>query len=426
MNSLEQSKRMKEAGKEYLFEATPYILPILERGKGSYVWDVDGNRYFDLNAGQFCMTFGHSYQPFVERVKTQMEKIYHTNTSALTPEIFEAAEKIASITGPYLKKTIFLSTGSEANECALRYAKFITGKNGVIALDKGYHGLTLAAQAATMGGQWARPAVSRVESVLTPDFLHAETDKTEREFLRECILDLQQTFEAVGKSTAAMILEPVIGVGGMSIISEEYLREVRRLCDIYRVLLIFDECQCGFGRSGQWFVYQRAGIVPDILVTAKAMGMGLAVSAVTFSQETAECMEGKITHFSSHQNDPLSAAVVSFVIDEIRDKNLLEQNREKGAYLLECLKEACDTTDILCNPRGLGLMCAFDLNERKIRDYRDCSRTFIRTMQKNGVLIQAIRQGRTFRIMPNYFVERRDMEFLKESIKKTVREMSLK
>ncbi len=352
-----------------------------------------------------------------------MEKIYHTNTSVLTSEVFVAAEKMASITREPLTKTIFLSTGSEANECALRYAKFITNRNGVIAIDKGYHGLTLASQAVTMGGQWVRPEISDVVFVGAPDFWHMDANGTECDFLDLRILELEQTFERFGKNTAAMILEPVVGVGGMYMIPTKYLKAVRQLCDEYKVLLIFDECQCGFGRSGEWFMYQQTNVIPDILVTAKAMGMGVAVSAVTFSEETAESIEGKIVHFSSHQNDPLSAAVVSFVIDEIRNNDLLERNKENGSYLLESLIEACSYTNMLCNPRGIGLMCAFDLNENIIPNYKEYSNLFIRIMQNNGVLIQAIRQGRTFRILPNYFVTKKDMDFLKEAIIKTVQEI---
>lgn len=423
MNNLSNSTKIFDEREKYLFKATSYATPVIVKGKGSMVWDVDGNKYLDLNAGQFCMTFGHSYKPFIECITEQMKKIHHTNTSTITPEVFLAAEKMSMITDYKLAKTIFLSTGSEANECAIRYAKFITERDGILGFKQGYHGLTLASQGTTMGGLWARPSVPSTFSVATPDYIHSDKKVTEAEFLENCIAELKQLFKENGNNLAAVLIEPVIGVGGMVTIPNEYLRQLRQLCDEFGVILIFDECQCGFGRSGKWFAYQKAGIEPDILVTAKAMGMGLPISAVTFSEKYAKKIEGKLTHFSSHQNDPLSASVVSFIIDEIINNKLLESNEKNGAYLLECLYRICKSTEILCNPRGNGLMCAFDINDTVISDYRKYSASFIKAMENNGVLIQAVRQGRTFRIMPNYYVLKDEIDFLENAILKSLNDI---
>ncbi len=420
MSNMEVSKQLFNDRIKYLFEATSYAKPIIEHGSGSFVWDVDGNKYLDVNSGQFCMSFGHGYVPFIECITKQMNKIYHTNTATLSPEVFEAAEKMAATTDYKLSKTMFLSTGSEANEAAFRYAKYITGKTGIMGLDHGYHGLTLAAQGNTMGGLWARPYVPDAVSVKTPDYLHSDKNKTQEEFYAECFKDLKEKFNEYGNNLAAFILEPVIGVGGMISLSMEYLKEIRKFCDKYGVLLIFDECQCGFGRSGKWYAYQKANVVPDILVTAKTMGMGLPVSAVTFSEETAKKIEGKLVHFSSHQNDPLAAAIVSFVIDEIKNNNLLESNREKGLYLKDALEMACKESDTLINARGDGLMCAFDIDDTIVTDYRNFSKKFIKEMEHNGVLIQAIRQGRTFRVMPNYYITESEIDFLQQAIIKSI------
>lgn len=423
MSNLSNSNKIFKEGRKYLFEATSYAAPVIIKGKGSMVWDADGNRYLDLNAGQFCMTFGHSYEPFIECVTEQMNKIHHTNTSTITPEVFWAAEKMSMITDYKLAKTIFLSTGSEANECAVRYAKFITERNGILGFKTGYHGLTLASQGTTMGGLWARPFIPYTFSVTTPDYIHSDKKVTETEFLENCIAELKQSFKENGNNLAAVLIEPVIGVGGMVTISAQYLRELRQLCDEFGVILIFDECQCGFGRSGKWYAYQKADVEPDILVTAKAMGMGLPVSAVTFSEEYAKKIEGKLTHFSSHQNDPVAAAVVSFVIDEIIKNKLLESNEKNGSYLLESLRRICGSTETLCNPRGNGLMCAFDINDTVISDYRKYSADFIKAMENNGVLIQAVRQGRTFRIMPNYYVLKDEIDYFERAVVKSLTEI---
>lgn len=419
MRNLCKSNAIANANLKYLLEATFYAEPVIEKGEGSTVWDVDGNKYLDLNAGQFCMIFGHGYRPFLNYIADQMSKIYHTNTATLSPEVFIAAEKMASTMDYKLTKTMFLSTGSEANEAALRYAKYITGQTGVMGFDQGYHGLTLASQGNSMGGLWARPFVQDTVSVKTPDYIHSNRTVSEDEFYDICMEDLDTKFKESGDNLAAVLMEPVIGVGGMVTIPYVYLKRVRELCDQYGVVLIFDECQCGFGRSGRWYAYQKADVIPDILVTAKAMGMGMAVSAVTFSEEIASLIEGKLVHFSSHQNDPLSASIVSFVIDEINNNDLLKSNEKKGEYLKNALERACMETNKFINVRGDGLMCAFDIDDTVVTDYKGFSRRFIKEMEGNGVLIQAIRQGRTFRVMPNYYIKEEEIDFLENAVIKS-------
>ncbi len=420
---LDKSRALMREGRKYLFEATHYAEPIISCGNGTKVYDIDGNEYLDLNAGQFCLTFGHNYEPFIAFVSEQLPRIYHTNTGTLTPEIFVAAEKMATINSGELNKTIFLSTGSEANECALRFAKAYSQRSGVIALDKGYHGLTLASQGSTMGGKWAIPLVPNTVSVKTPDVYHSEENKTEEEIIDDCISNLESAFHDYGEMTAAMILEPVVGVGGMLPLPVKYLKKIRELCDEYGVVLIFDECQCGFGRCGEWYSYQKANVIPDMVTSAKAMGMGFAVSSVTFSEKIAKQVEKGLTHFSSHQNDPLSASIVSFVIEEIEKNNLLKTNITKGTRLLKRITGVCEETGALCNPRGTGLMCAFDLNEKMIGDYREKSALFINALQEHGVLIQAVRQGRTFRVMPNYFILDEEIDFFADACVKAANQV---
>ncbi len=393
-----------EKNKEYLFKASNFAEPIILQGKGSFIWDIDGNKYLDLNSGQFCAVFGHDYEPLNQIVTDQMHRIFHTNTMTLTPEILEAAKKVAGINSGDLNKTIFLSTGSEANECAIRYAKFITGKHKIVSLDKGYHGLTLASQSATMGGTWARPRVEGSLYAVTPDVLYKPEELTEEDYIQVCISKLTELFYQNKNSIAAMILEPILGVGGMIFLPKQYLIAVRNLCDEHGVILIFDECQTGFGRTGEWYAYQDYGVIPDMITSAKAMGLGFAVSSVTFKKNLAEQIEDKITHFSSHQNDPLSARIVTFTINEIEQKKLLNRNRKMGMELLLGLQGISEKNDLLLNPRGIGLMCAFDLPVIKVGKDRAITNVLIHLLQEEGIMIQAIRQGITFRVMPNYLI----------------------
>lgn len=400
---------------QYLFRATQYCDAVVEYGKGSFVWDVNGKRYLDLNAGQFCLSFGHNYKPLNDIVIKQLEKIHHTNTATITPEFFEAAELMARINDFNLTKTMFLSTGSEANEAAIRYAKFFTKKNGILSVDKGYHGLTLASQGSTMGGVWALPQIPKTYTVPTPDYIHSDKSMSECDFTSYCIFELEKCIRTHKAELAAVIVEPVIGVGGMVQLPFEYLRVMRRLCDENNIVLIFDECQCGFGRSGEWFVFQQANVIPDILVSAKAMGAGFAVSSITMKKEIASEIELKLTHFSSHQNDPIAAAITSFVIKEMMKLDLVNKNKQKGDYLLKTIQDICSSTEGLCNPRGLGLMTAFDLDDSMITNYGEFSALLSKEMEYNGVLIQAVRQGRTFRVMPNFLISEEEIDFFKNA-----------
>lgn len=395
---IEKSKTMYEKSKEYVFEATKFLDAILEHGDGCYVWDVDGNKYLDLNSGQFCLSFGHNDPELQEVILNQLKKIYHTNTATLTPQVLKACADMAEITGGSLKKTIFLSTGSEANECAIRYARFITQKTSVLSFSQGYHGLTLGSQQSTMGGVWARPKSAVNYSI----DCFATTE------------DLEEFFKTVINESngdiAAVIVEPVLAVGGILIPKKELFIKLRELCDKYDILLIFDECQTGFGRTGKWFCYQHFGIEPDILTCAKAMGLGIAVASVTFKTEIAKKIEGKIVHFSSHQNDPLSCAITSYVIDRIKRDNLLENIKTIGAYLYSELLKLSKEIDFISGVRGLGMLYGFDIPQ-------EISKTFLYELQKRGVLLQAIRQGRTCRLSPCYTITKDDIDFLINKIR---------
>ena len=421
--NLDKSRKIMKEYKEYVFKATEFLEPIIERGEGSYVWDIDGNKYLDINSGQFCVVFGHTYKPFLDEINRQMEKIIHTNTMTLTSEVFEAAKELASINDGDLKKSIFLSTGAEANECAIRYAKFLTRKNKIISFSKGYHGLTLGTQSITMGGIWARPRIDGCIDIETPDLLYPSDNKNSDEFYKQCIEDLKLKINQNQDEIAAIIVEPILGTAGIVIPPQDYFKTLRKLCDDNNILLIFDECQTGFGRTGKWFCYQHFGIIPDILVTAKAIGMGLPVSAVTFRQSVIEEFEGSITHFSSHQNDPLAASIVKFVIQHIRDNDLLTQINEKGQYLINKLIEVSKENRLIVNPRGMGLMIGFELPLDLVKDDRHLTYELINRMQDNGVLLQAVRRGATFRILPNFLVTYEEIDYFIEMLRKSINQI---
>jgi len=420
MISLKKSNNIFNRYKKYILKVTPFRRPILKEGEGSFFRDIDGNTYLDMMAGQFCAVTGNKDEYLNKLINNQINKIIHTNTLFLTEEVLKAAKELASITAGNLNKVIFLSTGSEAVECALRYAKFYKKKYEIVGIGAGYHGLTLAAQSVSTNGVWATPKVKGSNSIQTPDWIHSDQKMPQKKYIKYCLEKTRKQLLKKKGRIAAFILEPIISVGGMIYPPKEYFKGLKEIANEHDAILIFDECQTGLGRTGKWFAYEHYDITPDILVFAKGAGLGFPVSGIVVSDDIAKTVENNFIHFSSHQNDPISAVILEYIIKLIKKKNLLEQINIRGEYFLNKLKKLSLKESLLLNPRGMGLMIGFDLPEI---DYpkRKLGLELMDIMEKNGVIIQAIRQGRTVRLLPNYLISERDIDYfilkLKESFK---------
>ena len=405
-NSLAQSKRYER----YIFKVASFRKPVLKSGNGSFVEDLDGNKYLDLMSGQFCLGFGHLYPEFNKVVIKQLKKIVHTNTLSLTEEVFKAAKALSATTNGQLKKTLLLSTGAEAVEAALRYAKFFTQKEGVVGIEDGYHGLTLATQSISSKGLYAKPKVPLTFSIPTPDWINRPKNTTVDEFIENCLKISESQLQPFLGKIAAFIVEPIISVGGMIFPPKKYFQGIAQLAKKHNALLIFDECQTGLGRTGKWFAYQYFDIVPDILVVSKISGLGLPISAILLKDEIAKRVEGKYIHFSSHQNDPLGGAIIEFVIEHINKKNILKKINKSGMYFLNKLIILSKFQPWIKNPRGLGLMIAFDLPFNKYNEKINPGFDLINMIEDEGIIIQAIRQGKTFRILPNFLISNKEID----------------
>lgn len=419
----DNSKKLYSDYKKYIFKVSPFRTPIIRSGRGSFVEDMDGNKYLDMLSGQFCLPLGYANEEFNKLVKNQLEKIIHTNTLFLTEEVLRGLKELASITAENLNKGILLSTGAEAVECALRYAKFFTNKEGIVGISKGYHGLTLATQSISSNGQYAKPRVSKTFSIPTPDFVKEGGVQSEKDYINSCLKKTKKILEPHGNEIAAFVLEPVLSVGGMIFPPKEYFQGIKKIAKELSALIILDECQTGLGRIGKWFCYENIGVIPDILVTAKSLGVGLASSAVVVNDEIAKKVEDRFIHFSSHQNDPISGAVLEFLVTYIKKNNLLKSINENGKYLLEKLEEISKENSWLINPRGIGLMLAFDLPQDKFNLNKNPGLDLISIMEKNGVFIQAIAGGKTFRILPSYTINKQEIDVFANILQKSLKEL---
>ncbi|MDE7423219.1 MAG: aspartate aminotransferase family protein [Lachnospiraceae bacterium] len=400
---------MKE---NYLIPIVPFHEPVLVRGEGSYVYDEEGKKLLDLNSGQFCTVLGHSNKDLIKEITRISETLVHTSSGMISEEVVEVSKKIHEISGNMEAYSILLSTGAESVEFALRYAKHLKGRNGIVCFQKGYHGLTLGTQSVTFGGVYAAPEVSHIFSVPIPDTF------AEKEEVDNCLAVLEKTLAEHGKEIAGVLMEPIVSVGGMIFPVKEYFTEVRRLCDEYDVLLILDECQTGFGRTGSWFYYEQLGIVPDMVACAKGIGLGYPVSLVMFRNGLVPKEGMTMTHYSSHQNDGFAAAIVNFGIQYIKEHNLLERATEIGIYFLEKLKELEKTCPVYTKARGHGLMLGLDLQLKGVDNYRPVYQELTEKSTKEGVLLQGTNGGQILRFLPDYLIQKEDIDFCVEVLKK--------
>lgn len=399
--------------KEHLIPIIHFAEEIMHIGKGSYLYDTGGKKYLDLNSGQFCTALGHSNDEILDKIFEKGRNLVHTASNIVSDEVVVCSNLLNEISGEMDAYSILLSTGSEAVEFCLRYAKFIKGKQGIVCFDKGYHGLTLGSQSITFGGKFTKPHVDEIASVAVPK------DDDEVDDVIKNLESILSTGEY-----AAVVTEPIVSVGGMIYPPLKWFSSLRDACDKYDVLLVFDESQTGFGRTGDWFAYQTFNTVPDMVVLAKSVGLGFPISVAMFRSELLP-KSGMYTmsHYSSHQNDSLAAAVINTAAEYIVKHNILEGIKEKGEYFLNKLKELEDNNEHILHARGKGLMLGCELNYEGVDDYRPVYSRLYDMMMKNGVIIQGTNGGHTLRFLPDYLISHDDIDFAISTLDRVLNEL---
>jgi acetylornithine/N-succinyldiaminopimelate aminotransferase len=321
-------------------------LPLVAvRGEGPYIWDADGKRYLDLFSGWAVTGVGHCHPRLAEALAKQAAQlIYMPNTWYTEPQ-GRLAEWIA--TTSFGGKCFFCNSGAEANEGAIKLARLATAKEKykIISFENSFHGRTFAAITAT-----AQPKYQQGFAPLVPGFSYAPLN------------DLEAVEKLVDGETAAILVEPIQGEGGVNVAQADFLRALRDLCDQRGMVLIFDEVQTGVGRCGTWWGYQVPGVEPDIMTMAKQLGGGTAIGALAAKPEVAEHLKPG-THASTFGGNPLAAAAGCAVFEIIRDENLLENAQRMGAYLKQRMLEMKQDVPLIAEVRGEGLMIGVELTE---------------------------------------------------------------
>jgi 2,2-dialkylglycine decarboxylase (pyruvate) len=400
---------------DYLIPVMPFMDNVVARSEGSYFIDVEGNRVLDLASGQFCTILGHNHPLFVERLTAELKNNLHTGSQYVTESVLRAAKRVVEISPSALDRIIFLSTGSEANEFAIRVAKAYTNRNGVVGFDRGYYGISLALRSLSAISEGRIDA-----SPKTPESYHLIAPGCERCPLRlkypECEMScLDLSVRMLGDhadNVAAIIVEPIISAGGMIYPTPQYFARLKAFAQDIGALLIVDEAQTGFGRCGQWFDCQNLDLEPDILVFSKTSGNGFPAAGVVISERINQrLIDSGFHHLSSHQNDPLTACAVSTTIEVISSEGLLERSRKSGEYFLSRLQELAGRHCHLGRVRGRGLMLAFELLKETGEPFADMLTPFVLACKAKGVHVTYTYFEGAVRIIPAATISRAEIDF---------------
>jgi 4-aminobutyrate aminotransferase / (S)-3-amino-2-methylpropionate transaminase / 5-aminovalerate transaminase len=360
-----------------------------ERASNAEIWDVEGRRYIDFASGISVLNTGHVHARVKQAIERQLAKFTHTCFQVTPYESYIAlAEALNALApGPAPKKTIFLTTGAEAIENAIKIARFHTRRSAVIAFAGGFHGRTLACISLTGKVQPYKagfgPMLPEVYHVPFPMAYHGVT-------VEDSLRALEQLFKADvdPARVAAIIIEPVLGEGGFYAAPPELLRRLRTLCDSHGIVLIADEIQSGFGRTGRMFAIEHAGVVPDLITIAKSVAGGVPLSAVTGKAEIMDA-PGPGGLGGTFAGSPLACAAGLAVLEVMRDENLLSRAQDIGRFMSSRLKGLQVRFPCVGDVRALGAMVAVELVKNSRADSPDAelTRALVQAAGRLGLVV---------------------------------------
>jgi len=340
--------------KEYLFPATVSFYqepPQIVSGSMQYLFDDKNKKYVDFYAGVSVLNCGHSNPEILKDTMEQLSSLQHTSTIYLTQPIADLAEKLAEILPGEIKRTFFCVTGSEANEGAMTLARLHTKKSGYISLTGGLHGRTHLTLSVTGIPMWRLDERLVTENIFFIDRPYSP-DCSEDDAMEHSLQQLESILQANVGQISAMILEPIQGNGGIIMYPKEFVKKAKALLEKYQVLLIVDEVQTGYGRTGKMFGIEHYEVVPDIIVTAKALGNGIPIS--TFSTTDVIANSFNKPSSSTFGGNPVASITALSVLNYIEKHDLVQRANEIGSYLKEKLTQL--TSPIVQEIRGTGLM----------------------------------------------------------------------
>lgn len=369
------------------------------KGKGSRLWDADGKEYVDLLAGIAVTNVGHCHPKVVKAIQNQAAELMHTSNFFVSPTQVALSELLVKISG--LDRVFLTSTGAESVEGAFKVARKYAHKNNrggkILFMDHAFHGRTLATIASGQAKyqKGFAPLPTGFEKVPFNDLAAAEA--------------------AMDDQTAAIILEPIQGEGGVIPATKEYLEGLRKLCDERGIVLIFDEIQCGIGRTGKWFAKDYYGVKPDIMTLAKGLGGGAPIGAILCTEKIASAIEYG-DHGTTYGGNPLMAASAIATIEVINDEQLCKKAEETGAWLRGKLEELIEKHEELESVRGVGLMLGLKMKSE--------SKPLVVRLLKEGIVANATAMN-ILRLVPALTISKEELMIFIEKLDEILSEISV-
>jgi acetylornithine/N-succinyldiaminopimelate aminotransferase len=355
------------------------------KAEGIVLWDKEGNKYLDLYGGHAVISIGHTHPYYVKKITEQLNRIAFYSNSVIISQQNELAEKLGKLSG-YEDYSLFLvNSGAEANENALKLASFHTNKKKVVAFSRGFHGRTSLAVAATDGASMQAP-VNKIDNIIMLPF----NDEA----------SLEKNFN---KEIGSVIIEGIQGVGGVQTPTNSFLKKIRTLCDKFNAVMILDEVQSGYGRSGKFFAHQHSGIKPDIITIAKGMGNGFPIAGVLISPKF-KAVHGMLgTTFGGNH---LACAAGIAVLDVIKNENLLENSTKMGQYMSDTIKKFSGVREV----RGTGLMIGVELE-------MPCAEIRTALLNEHRIFTGSSSDKNTIRILPALNIKKEEADLFLNAFK---------
>jgi acetylornithine/N-succinyldiaminopimelate aminotransferase len=376
--------KAQQLEKQYHFQVYNRLPVTLSHGKGAVVWDTEGNEYLDAFGGLAVNNLGHAHPKIVAAIKEQADMMLHASNFFYNEPQSLLAEKLATLSG--LDRVFFCNSGVESMEACVKLARKWGKKHGkagnVITLSEGFHGRSVTTIA--MGMQSYREGF----------------DPMPTGFQQVPFNDFEALKAAADEDTIAIGFETIQGSGGVNVIDAEFLQKTRQLCNDLNILMIIDEVQCGIGRSGKFYAYQHFDIMPDIVATAKALAGGIPIGAVMAKEEVASAL-GHGDHGTTFGGNPFACHVANAALDAIQEEGIVEQAAEKGAYMIELLREKVVGHSSVKDIRGLGLMLGVELDRP--------ARPVIDKMFEHNILANAA-HGTVVRFLPPLVITKEQIE----------------
>jgi len=365
---------------------------VLVKGLGARVWDIEGNEYIDCVAGIATNNVGHCHPKVVEAIKKQAETLMHTSNLFYLKEQVELAEKLSGLT--QLDRLFFCNSGTEAVEASLKFARRATGKREFISSEGSFHGRTMGSLSITSKERYRKPFEPLVPGASFVPYGDSDAIRSK-----------------ITGDTAAVILEPIqVESGGIRMPSDNYLAEVREICDDNGTLLIFDEVQTGFGRTGKWFAKDHFGVKPDMMTMAKALGGGFPIGALAITESVAAKIE-KGDHAATFGGNPLACAAALASIDVIIEEGLVERSKELGEYFTKKLLDL-GKDSIINDIRVKGLLIGVELNGG--------TKEVVEKMREKGVLINCLLE-KILRIVPPLVITKEEIDMVLSCLDEVLR-----